>query len=302
MSRLKSFLKGLAPLSIPRPPFLLETFTLFPKLAPEIRDMIWSFAALEPRKVNLLSTLSDPEPRLKSAVEGQSRQPVVMEVCRESRDIGKKYYELVSSVPRKICVRRGEVACPRCIYDAWNAAPGRGYRKRYWIGDDVEILPEEIRELLRDQFGVVPAHEPHLSAKGDFHWVSFEIDEFVLKLSGSEPFTTVDRRYYFNFRKEDAKKIKRLAFSTETCLGEVLILNWTLGGVLKWMELQELTVGIVRMKPKSNEAVAMGDVGLELSNASRRTGIKSYFTKNLSLDAKKKLHVDWVVADEDKNS
>ncbi|KAN0089586.1 hypothetical protein V8E51_019846 [Hyaloscypha variabilis] len=53
MSRLKSLLSKLQPLEIPPHQLTLLTFALFPKLAPELRNMIWSQVACEPRTINI---------------------------------------------------------------------------------------------------------------------------------------------------------------------------------------------------------------------------------------------------------
>ncbi|KAE9365514.1 hypothetical protein N431DRAFT_496587 [Stipitochalara longipes BDJ] len=59
MSRLQSLLSSLQPLDIPPHQNTLLTFTLFPKLAPELQNMIWAIAAFEPRTINIFPLNDD---------------------------------------------------------------------------------------------------------------------------------------------------------------------------------------------------------------------------------------------------
>lgn len=102
MARLNTLLLTLPPLSIPPPPTpstVLSTFTLFPKLAPELRDMIWKYAASEPRTVRLFTidgTLGTTDPSQTLKVSGQSKHPGIFQACRESRKVAMEIYEKCS--------------------------------------------------------------------------------------------------------------------------------------------------------------------------------------------------------------
>jgi hypothetical protein len=303
MSRLKSLLAVLPPLEIPSPPSPLSTFTLFPKLAPEIRDMIFSFACLQPRKVNLLSTFSDPAPRLISTIPGQSRQPAIMEVCWESRSVGKRFYTLVTSIPRKRCIKREGAACLRCIYDAWNAAPERGYWKQRWKDEDLQMLPVEIRERVRGEVGWIPAHETEVDAGGDLHLVNFEIDGFVLKLSSRERehFSSrgSPRDLFWISAGEVVAKIKSITVLTEPGWMETSRLSWTLGNILKRAhQLQEINLNFVwRMQMVK----ACSYVSLELAHTRRCAHVNSSLMRGACKEAKDKLIMKWAFSNEDEN-
>ncbi|PMD32971.1 hypothetical protein L207DRAFT_571750 [Hyaloscypha variabilis F] len=253
MSRLKSLLAVLSSLS---------TFTLFPKLAPEIRDMIFGFARLQPRTVNLLSTLSDPAPPLKSTIPGQSRQPAIMEVCRESRSVGKRFYTLVTSIPRKRCIKREGAGCLRCIYESWSAA-----------------------------------HETEVdaAAEGDLHWVNFEIDGFVLKLSDMEHFGAswrFDEGHFLNFGK-----IKWLTALTDWDVERTGRLAWKLENILTWAyQLQEITLASIGKKMMVR---GWSYVGLERAHTKLCAIMKPYLMRSACQEIKDKLLLKWEVSDED---
>jgi hypothetical protein len=59
-----------------------ETFTRFPKLAPEIRIKIWRLAASETREIKLY--VLSPE-WMDTKMKEQTRAPAIMHTCRESR-------------------------------------------------------------------------------------------------------------------------------------------------------------------------------------------------------------------------
>jgi hypothetical protein len=92
MSRLGSLLSKLQPLEIPPHQLTLLTFALFPKLAPELRNMIWSQVACEPRTINIFRLDEDCASQ-SSNVEGQTRHPGILHACRESRKEALKHYE-----------------------------------------------------------------------------------------------------------------------------------------------------------------------------------------------------------------
>jgi hypothetical protein len=196
--------------------------------------------------VNLISTLSDPKSNMKSTISGQSRQPAVIEVNRESRAVGMNFYKLVETIPRQRCVKKVEGACLRCIYDAWNSAPGRRFTKWYWKDEEVTMLPEEVRTVVTEAGGRIPYHKSTTDTKGDIHWIHFAVDEFVLKPSGKERYLfsrELDSKYFFNFKKKDVEGIKRFS-----CMVKPRVY----GGVLrvlkilvKWMGLEECLVRIL---------------------------------------------------------
>ncbi|KAH8780774.1 hypothetical protein BGZ57DRAFT_304299 [Hyaloscypha finlandica] len=94
------------------------SFTLFPKLVPELRNMIWASALFMPFIIELRASRMIPR-----AVE-----PIVlMAVCQESREMALKFYDLVKLGPsfptapfyfsgeNGICLLRDD--------DLWNSAP-----------------------------------------------------------------------------------------------------------------------------------------------------------------------------------
>ena len=103
ISRLQDLLSSLPPLKIPQTlPFSLVEFTLFPKLPPELRDKIWTYAAQEPRIIVLqevenydwISTRVATKYNVWSSdVAGQTRHPGIMQACRESRHKGGEFYK-----------------------------------------------------------------------------------------------------------------------------------------------------------------------------------------------------------------
>jgi hypothetical protein len=70
----------------------LSEFELFPKLATELRLKIWNFAAYQPR---LIEVEHARNAHRSLSVTTQSRlSPVVLRVCKESREEGLKVYSL----------------------------------------------------------------------------------------------------------------------------------------------------------------------------------------------------------------
>lgn len=87
-SRFKSLPKSLEPFQTSFSP-ILEDFTCFPKLPPEMREKIWAFAACEQRTIKLIpkSLIGLESPRVK----GQPQHPGTLQACRESRAACRKY-------------------------------------------------------------------------------------------------------------------------------------------------------------------------------------------------------------------
>ena len=70
----------------------LREFTIFSHLPSELRKKIWELACFEQRVVKLpvLDLEVDPDPD--ERVPGQSPVPAVLQVCRESREEGLRFY------------------------------------------------------------------------------------------------------------------------------------------------------------------------------------------------------------------
>jgi hypothetical protein len=195
MDRIKCLLATLPPLDIPRQGGKkLTTFSLFPRLAPEIRDMIWMYTAIEPRWVALKYFKCRTGNFLKKTVPkipGQTRQPAVLHVCQESRIIGKKYHELMHE--------RGQECrsdCPRCRYEASDSASMWGYTKE----SKHAPLQQEDRNAL---------------------WVNFERDVFHLSYGKDVDLVSLShgfyRRYWpgpsdFVFEECDLARIQKLSY------------------------------------------------------------------------------------------
>ncbi|KAE9365513.1 hypothetical protein N431DRAFT_430989 [Stipitochalara longipes BDJ] len=93
MERLKNLLSTPSELDIPAQPTVLDSFTPFPRLSPEIRDMIWEQATFEPRTIKLFRLDGQLDPEKTSYVEGQLKHPGIVHACRESRRVASEVYE-----------------------------------------------------------------------------------------------------------------------------------------------------------------------------------------------------------------
>lgn len=90
----------------PRPAVTAPSFTLFLQLPPELRNMVWTFAAQEKRIISITEDsrsfrdFSPDDPRYDRAYEDQvivthnATTPRIMHACRESRSIGLDFYKL----------------------------------------------------------------------------------------------------------------------------------------------------------------------------------------------------------------
>jgi hypothetical protein len=294
MSQLQTLLSTLPPLSIPSTSPPPDTFTLFPKLAPELRNAIWALACLSPLKVSLISTLSDPSSNMISTISGQSRQPAIMEVSRESRAVGTTFYRLVETIPKQRFFKRGEGACPRCIYNTWNSAQGRRFIWWYFEDEEINLLPEEIRTVVAEADGFIPPHKPTTDAKGDMHWINFAVDEFVLKLSGKERLTfevELEARDFLNFKKKDVEEIKWLSCMLGRDFRAVKIL-------MRWTELEECLVRMLEQhESKYEERVGMGEVGVEIWRKGREVHVRGNLETLLRAKrvAMPKMRYEWVI-------
>ncbi|KAK0105043.1 hypothetical protein ONS95_004589 [Cadophora gregata] len=87
--RVKELFQLLPPLHIPeKNP--TKSFTLFLKLPPELRTFIWKICASQPRNFFLLSWRD--EGHATARVQNRDDQPVILQVCRESRAEGFRLY------------------------------------------------------------------------------------------------------------------------------------------------------------------------------------------------------------------
>ncbi|KAH8790337.1 hypothetical protein F5882DRAFT_517232 [Hyaloscypha sp. PMI_1271] len=91
-TRFTALLSQLPKLTIPLPLQPLETFTLFPRLPIDIRVEIWKLMSTQPRKVKLFFDISSASRAESRTIEGQSKIPVVLQINRESREEGLRFY------------------------------------------------------------------------------------------------------------------------------------------------------------------------------------------------------------------
>jgi len=91
-TRFTALLSQLPKLTIPLPLQPLETFTLFPRLPIDIRVKIWKLMSTQPRKVKLFFDISSASRAESRTIEGQSKIPVVLQINRESREEGLRFY------------------------------------------------------------------------------------------------------------------------------------------------------------------------------------------------------------------
>ena len=99
MSRLKVLLSSLPNLivPVPNPP---DEFSQFSKLPRELRHRIWRFASHEPRSVKLFVYNHHASiPGLTSSIPGQMRSPAILQVSKEARVEGLRYYTPVLERP-----------------------------------------------------------------------------------------------------------------------------------------------------------------------------------------------------------
>jgi 2EXR family len=89
MSRFRELLSSLPRLQAP---VLRDTFTLFQNMPRELRDQVWGYAASESRVVTLFTMI---KPRPSKVDMDQSPHPAILQVNRESREEGLKYYTRV---------------------------------------------------------------------------------------------------------------------------------------------------------------------------------------------------------------
>jgi len=85
-SRVRDLLLNLPKLIIS--PAICETFTLFPRLPPELRNRVWRYAAHQTGSIALT------EGNCVHTFDGQSVAPGIMQASQESRREGRRYYTL----------------------------------------------------------------------------------------------------------------------------------------------------------------------------------------------------------------
>jgi hypothetical protein len=126
MSRVQLLCRALPKLLAPYPP--LDTFTLFSKLPPELRNRIWKYAAGDPRKVIVIIGV---EYRQNT---GQLPSPPILRTTRESRNEAKRYYTLCEDIasPPNFCIASMRTR---------ETPPTKPYNKRpVWINFAVDIF------------------------------------------------------------------------------------------------------------------------------------------------------------------
>ncbi|KAI9047111.1 hypothetical protein LZ554_009184 [Drepanopeziza brunnea f. sp. 'monogermtubi'] len=130
-TRLQWLLSRLPRLQIPHDPItthpVLRNFHLFKTLPIDIRVKIWGLIAMEPRIVKFTDLVYDlpyPISAWNSNVEGQSRHPVLLQICRESRAEGRRYYTSCSDKSRR-----------------WEAGNASGFvRNTYYINFAIDVF------------------------------------------------------------------------------------------------------------------------------------------------------------------
>jgi hypothetical protein len=128
---------------------------------------------------------------------------------------------------------------------------------------DVDSLPEDLVGYLDilDDLGWLPRHKYALDAEGDQHWVNFAVDEFELHLPDERwALAFKDFCGFFNFRKEDLSRVKRLNHRVLGKVLEDLEVVRLLKKMLRWMELGEFGVEIVYLAMSLEDPFA--NVGL----------------------------------------
>ncbi|KAN0089585.1 hypothetical protein V8E51_019845 [Hyaloscypha variabilis] len=116
MTRIKSLLFTLPQLDIPPQPKVLHSFTIFPKLAPEIRAMIWKHAAFESRTIKLFRLDGRSDPAKTSVVEGQQRHPGIVHASRNSRAVALKVYTKCQENPRQELTRQSIMGMGNVVF------------------------------------------------------------------------------------------------------------------------------------------------------------------------------------------
>jgi len=154
-----------------------------------LRDTIWTLESHKPRDVPL-NYCRDKKGIFRKVRPNINKnyQPPVLQVCKESRIVGQRHYELLRE--------RGpqcRAECPRCRYEASDYGNMRGYKKE-------------------------SEHTRLLSEERNGHWVNFEVDIFCMsyrtndgRCEGRFAVVSLD----FAFELCDLGRIQRSSYSTE---------------------------------------------------------------------------------------
>jgi hypothetical protein len=93
-ARVDYLLSKLSSITIPTPVKPLESFTLFPRILFEIRTKIWELLSTQSRKVKLFFDIGAYIIEETRTIDGQSKIPAVLHICKESRTEGLRFYTL----------------------------------------------------------------------------------------------------------------------------------------------------------------------------------------------------------------
>jgi hypothetical protein len=156
--------------------------------------VIWTYASLQPRYIPLFYSRNPTDNTIKkrSANDylGRLPQPAVLQACKESRAVGKKYYSMILEQGQEC-----KSDCPRCRYESSDYASMFGYTK--------DSKHDRIQQEERNA-----------------HWVNFELDSFLLSygtrdgmVDGIAPWPdSVD----FVFNADDLARIQILHYMVAT--------------------------------------------------------------------------------------
>ena len=189
----------------------LKEFHRFPKLPIEIRNMVWGHIASVPRDIKLYhrdATFMSPR------VVGQSHNPAMVQVCRESRREAKRYYSYVYEDKKPPYYESP-------AYDMRNR-----WNKMFYVNFKV------------DRFVYHEASAKDYFTANDYY--SWD-DNSSLESSESEDDSEMDIQEY-NFKQEDLAEVERVASALKPIGGSSYIYMCSLGAVLEQPHVREFTV------------------------------------------------------------
>lgn len=201
-SRLQSLLQALPKLVIFKP---LETFTLFPELPKELRDLVWKQVASRSRLIPLhvYSRYSDPPPERRLSFLGL---PSILLVSRHVRQEGLRYYQKVTertfhppvSVPSSLAGSTSSLVVDASS-DSDDSDDSDGTLIHWW-------------DLVRD-----PEYDDKVPVKRTVY-LNYDRDIFsILNIHYQTTYTS------FNFDMKDISKIQRLSVITTPMCGRSLV-------------------------------------------------------------------------------
>jgi hypothetical protein len=168
--------------------------------------MIWTYAALQPRYIPLFYSRNPTNNTIKKrSAKGYLErlpQPAVLQACKESRAVGKKYYSRILEQGQEC-----KSDCPRCRYESSDYASMFGYTK-------------------------VSKHDRIQREERNVHWVNFELDSFSLSYGTRDGM--VDRiapwpdSVDFVFKADDLARIQILHYMVATRPCSYSNLDWCL--------------------------------------------------------------------------